>query len=69
MENISREKNRRIFCVSVSGKALWIICSEITVPLKDYNITKHYNSKHKEEYKKILCWRSEKRESGGFKEA
>jgi hypothetical protein len=34
------------FCVSVTGKALCLICSESIAVLKEYNIARHYNSKH-----------------------
>jgi hypothetical protein len=37
-------------CVSVNGKALCSICSESIAVLKEYNIARHCNSKHKEKY-------------------
>jgi hypothetical protein len=53
----------KYFCISVNRKALCLICSKSIAVLKEYNITRHYNLKHKEKYKK-LWWFSEKKKSG-----
>jgi hypothetical protein len=37
----------------MNGKALCLICSE-SIVLKEYNITRHYHSKHKEKYKNCV---------------
>jgi hypothetical protein len=37
----------------MTGKSLCLICGESIAILKEYNIAKYYNSKHKEKYKKI----------------
>jgi hypothetical protein len=49
------------FCVSMNGKALCSICSESTAVLKECNIVRHYNSKHKEKHKnRVHALRTEK---------
>jgi len=35
----------------MNGKVLCLICSESIAILKEYNIARHYNSKHKQKYK------------------
>jgi hypothetical protein len=35
----------------VNGKTFHLICSEGVAILKQYNIARHYSSKHKEKYK------------------
>jgi hypothetical protein len=41
------------FCVSVNGKALYLICSEIIAGLKGYKFTRHTNRSTKEGTKTI----------------
>jgi hypothetical protein len=38
----------------MNGKALQFICSGSTAVLKEYNIARHYNSKHKEKYENCV---------------
>jgi hypothetical protein len=65
VEFLKRSGLRNVFFFSfyMNGKALRFICSESISVLKECNIARHYNSKHKVKYKK-LCRYSEKRESG-----
>jgi hypothetical protein len=44
----------KYFCVSMNRKALCLIYSESIAVLKEYNIARHYNSKHKAKYKNCL---------------
>jgi hypothetical protein len=48
------------FCVSMNGKALYLICSKSTTVLKEYNTAGHYNLKHKEKYKNCQCFEKRK---------
>jgi hypothetical protein len=49
------------FCVSVNGKALYLICNESIPVLKQYNIATHYSSKHKEKYENCVSALKEKK--------
>jgi hypothetical protein len=50
----------------MTGKVLCFICSENVVVFKEYNIAKHFDSKHKGKYKN--CFGALRREkSGSFK--
>jgi hypothetical protein len=48
------------FCVSMNGKALCLIFSESIAVLKEYNIARHYNSKHKGKYEIVSVLLEEK---------
>jgi hypothetical protein len=45
----------KCFCVSVNGKALYLLCSECIAISIAYNTARHYNVKHKEKYKNCVC--------------
>jgi hypothetical protein len=47
MVNFSRKPVRKVFYVSVNGKALCLICSKSITVLKENNIARCYNLKHK----------------------
>jgi hypothetical protein len=38
----------------MNRKALYLICGKDISALKQYNIARHYNSKHKEKYKNCI---------------
>jgi hypothetical protein len=42
------------FYVYMNGKTLCLICSKSMATLKEYNIARHYTSKHKEKYKNCV---------------
>jgi hypothetical protein len=50
MYNFSRE----YFCIYRNGKVLCLICSESFAVLKEYNIARQYDLKHKEKYKNCV---------------
>jgi hypothetical protein len=38
----------------MNAKALCLVCTKSIAVLKDYNLAKRYNSKHKQKYKKYV---------------
>lgn len=37
----------------VTGKAVYLVCGEQIAVLKDYNLNRHYETKHAEKYKNL----------------
>jgi hypothetical protein len=48
-------------CVSMKGKAFCLLCSEGIVVLKECNIARLHNSKHKDDYKEVCLCSEEKK--------
>ena len=51
------------FFTEVKGKAVCLVCGEQVAVLKDYNLNRHYNTKHAEKYGNLTdadrAWTSE----------
>ena len=52
------------FVTELDDKALCLLCNDIIAVLKDYNIRRHYESKHSKQYSQLIGkQRSEKLET------